>query len=286
MISYKRCSQKDIDLMFEAFKIGFSDYMIKFDFTKERFMYHFFDIEGNQFENSFLALDDHQPVGLILGGISLFDGVKTLRCGALCMSPSYRKQGIASNLLSMHKELARKNSCDQLFLEVIGGNTKAINFYEKHGYQNRYDIFYYSTSDLSYLNHEVSSKYLVSKVDLETLNVLYEETKNIHVNYQNALDYIKKIPELIHLGIKIENMLVGGLTLSKHGKIFYLYVKEEYRLKGIASALISYAKTLLNLNKLSISYSNNLQIEEFIKHLGFNKDLIYQHEMYLGNTHD
>ena len=33
MIQYKRCSEVNIDLVYEAFKDGFSDYIIKMDFA-------------------------------------------------------------------------------------------------------------------------------------------------------------------------------------------------------------------------------------------------------------
>ena len=35
MISYKRCSEVDIDLVYKAFSIGFSDYIIKMQISKE-----------------------------------------------------------------------------------------------------------------------------------------------------------------------------------------------------------------------------------------------------------
>ncbi|MED2151122.1 GNAT family N-acetyltransferase, partial [Bacillus thuringiensis] len=35
MIQYKRCSEVNIDLVYEAFKDGFSDYIIKMEVSKE-----------------------------------------------------------------------------------------------------------------------------------------------------------------------------------------------------------------------------------------------------------
>ena len=34
MIQYKRCSDVNIDLVYEAFKVGFSDYIIKMEVSK------------------------------------------------------------------------------------------------------------------------------------------------------------------------------------------------------------------------------------------------------------
>ena len=41
MIQYKRCSEVSIDLVYEAFKDGFSDYIIKMEVSKEDFVKRF-----------------------------------------------------------------------------------------------------------------------------------------------------------------------------------------------------------------------------------------------------
>src|SRR5690554_2895466 len=128
MITYKICTKDDIENMYEAFSIGFSDYMVKFDITLERFIDLFLRIEGNSLDSSLLALDNEKPIGLMLGGIKTYDGVKTLRCGTLAIDPDYRKIGVASQLFMLHKELAIKNDCKVLFLEVIKGMIEHLTF--------------------------------------------------------------------------------------------------------------------------------------------------------------
>jgi len=115
MITYKRCTPSDIDLMFEAFNKGFLDYMVNLEFTKGKFMHHFFTVEQNQIKNTLLALDDQKPIGIMLGGIKVYEGIYTLRCGTLAVDPAYRKQGIAKRLFEMHKDIALENHCKQLF---------------------------------------------------------------------------------------------------------------------------------------------------------------------------
>lgn len=46
MIQYKRCSEVSIDLVYEAFKNGFSDYIIKMEVSKEDFIKDFLDQKG------------------------------------------------------------------------------------------------------------------------------------------------------------------------------------------------------------------------------------------------
>ena len=41
MIVYKNCRQVGLDKIYECFKLGFSDYIIKLDIPKEKFADHF-----------------------------------------------------------------------------------------------------------------------------------------------------------------------------------------------------------------------------------------------------
>lgn len=62
MITYRRCTETNEDAIFEAFQTGFSDYMVKFELTKDAFFNHFFGPEGNSLEYSVIALDGEIPV--------------------------------------------------------------------------------------------------------------------------------------------------------------------------------------------------------------------------------
>ncbi len=48
--------------------------------------------------------------------------------------PEYRKQGVASMLLKSAGDWARNRSLSYMELRVLEGNAKAINLYEKEGY--------------------------------------------------------------------------------------------------------------------------------------------------------
>ncbi len=280
MITYKTCSNENTDLIFEAFMSGFSDYMIKFEFTKERFMQHFFMVEGNELKYSVLALDDSKPIGLVLGGISTYEGKKTLRCGALCVDPKYRNQGVAGMLFKAHYQIGVDNDCEDLFLEVIQGNNKAINFYEKNGYEIRYDIHYYSHANPLEIDSNLEFLENVKRISYDAVKSLYDETKNIHICYQNTSNYMSKISSLNHFGFYVDDKLIGGITISNQGKIFFLYVNEHNRNKGIARALIKKVVMELECKRLVINYASSIDPSLFLDKLGFKKDLISQHEMY------
>ena len=281
MINYERCTPNDIDDMFEAFTKGFSDYIVKFDLTKERFIELFLNIEGNSIEYSYIARDGSTPIGLMLGGIKTYEGVKTLRCGTLAIDPLYRKQGIAQELYNRHYAIGIEEGCQQLFLEVIKGNDKAIRFYLKQGYDIKYDIFYYQKKDVSSLKDIASPNLQIKEIGYDQAKAFYLARDRSHINWQNDFDYQSHFKNILYLGAYQEGLLVGVLALTQIGKIFYLYVIKSYRLKGIGKQLLSDAVKLHNIPSLHLSMTNNDALRAFLEKLGFELQPLSQHEMYL-----
>ena len=280
MITYKRCDEVDIELIYNAFSIGFSDYIIKLDMPKDFFVKRFFGPEGNNLESSFIALDDNRPVGVVLSGIKEYEGIKTIRCGTLAVDPEYRGNGVSKRLMELHKEEGINNGCKQLFLEVIVGNDRAINFYKKLNYDKIYDLVYFSLSDISKLKEKDTMTLEVKIIDMEELRKPQERIKDVHLNWQNDMEYIEKSEGQLNLGAYINTKLVGVVSINKSSKISYIWVENSLRHKGVATKLLVNAAKELNLSKLSAGFPNNARLEGFLKHIGFERDKISQYEMY------
>lgn len=280
MIIYKRCNEVDTDIVFNAFNIGFSDYMIKFDMTKDFFINRFFGPEGNIMESSFIAIDDNKPVGVVLSGIKEYEGVKTIRCGTLAIAPDYRGKGVSKRLMELHKEAGIKSGCKQLFLEVLVGNDRAINFYKKLKYDKVYDLVYFSFNDVSQLKEKNLPAMEVRTIDITELKRSRDRNLDVHMNWQNDIDYIEKSEGQLNLGAYINGNLVGAVSINKSSKISYIWVENSLRHQGVAVKLLIEAAKELNLSKLSTGFPNNASLEGFFKHIGFKKDKISQYEMY------
>lgn len=281
MIDYKRCSEIDIDLVYRAFSVGFSDYIIKIQMSKEAFVSRFFGPEGNRLDTSFIAIQKESPVGLVLGGIKEYEGIKTMRCGTMAVDPEFRGKGISQKLMELHREEAVKHGCKQLFLEVIVGNDRAINFYNRLGYEKIYDLYYYSTKDLSPIKEKANSELNVVSISIKDLRKFAEKSRDVHINWQNDLDYIEKSDNQLCLGAFIGDELVGAVSINKYSKISCLYVDRRYRGSYIATTLLARSAEELNIESLGIGIPNNASIIGLLKRLGFNKDSISQYEMYL-----
>lgn len=279
MIQYKKCSEVNIDLVYEAFRNGFSDYIIKMEVSKENFIERFFGPEGNKLEHSHVALDENKPVGVILGGIKDYESIKTMRCGTLAIHPDFRGTGVSNKLFELHKAEAIKNGCQQLFLEVIVGNDRAIQFYNKLGYEKIYDLSYYNLKDFSKLRSKSMENIEIKQIKFHEFQIEVQKWLNFHMNWQNDLDYMKKT-ENVYYGAYINNDLKGCICVNKTGKINFLFVDKECRGIGMATSLLQIVSKELQLASLSIGFPNNGLLEGFVKKCGFEKSPLAQYEMY------
>lgn len=280
MISYKRCSEVDIDLVYNAFKTGFADYIIKMDIPKEFFADRFFGVEGNSLEHSFVAVDDNRPVGIALGGIKNYEGIKTIRCDGLAVAPEYRGRGVSQKLMEFHKEEAIKQGCKQMFLEVIVGNDRAISFYKKLGYKKVYDLFYYTLKDVNKLNRSCDLNVDIKPADIKELKSVREKDQDVHINWQNDLDYIEGSKGQLTLAAYIDEKLIGAVSVNKNTRISFIWVDNQYRNSGVGTNLLISAVRELGLSKLSIGLPNNASIQGFLNRSGFELDKLSQYEMY------
>ncbi|NLK42967.1 MAG: GNAT family N-acetyltransferase [Tissierellia bacterium] len=279
MIRYYNCKDIDPNKIYEAFSVGFSDYIVKMEISKEDFFKLFFGPEGNDIKYSFIALDEDKPIGLILGGIKDYEGLKTIRCGALCVHPDYRGKGISHELFKLHKEAGINNNCKQMFLEVIGENHRAINFYENKGYEKVYELKYYTCKSLEKIGYKTNNGITINEIGMD--NILDLGIRNVHINWQNDFDYMKKYGDVKYYGAYGNHKLIGAISINMNGRILLIWVDEEYRHRGIGKGLLSKAIKDLKLDRMSIAFPNNASLHGFVKKMDFQKEKLFQYEMYL-----
>jgi ribosomal protein S18 acetylase RimI-like enzyme len=272
----KRCSDVSESLIFETFLNGFIDYPVKFPGDEAFFFERFFGAEGNQREGSFIALSKGKGFGLILGGIRLFDSVKTLRCGTMCVVPEFRGKKVAQLLWEAHRSEGIRQGCKQLFLEVLDENARAIRFYEKNGYEKRYILKYYQISQLK--ESCTDSDMVIEPIDFKRLAEFRRtEFRGLHINWQNEMDYIERAEPQI-FGIYAAEHLIGACCIQK-GNIFFLGVGDGFRGRGIGTEFVRHALAL-SPNGVRLSFSNNALLEGFCQKLGCSLNPVLQHEMY------
>lgn len=281
MVKYLACSKVDISNIYEAFTVGFSDYIVNMEISEEMFKTRFFGVEGNQLENSYIAMDGERPVGLILGGLKRYEGILTMRCGALAIHPDYRGIGVSAKLFELHKARAVECGCGQLFLEVIVGNDRAIQFYKKKGYSKVYDLSYFT------LNHPASmlgrnvEGHEIKPVPYECFERHVHNWRIPHINWQNDLDYMRLSDTNNYVAAYKDDKVIASLCMNDSGKVSFLYVDVEYRNQGIATDMLLTMIREKQPERVSVSFANNHYLEGFVSKHGFNRNETEQYEMYL-----
>ncbi|MEQ8210777.1 MAG: GNAT family N-acetyltransferase [Lacipirellulaceae bacterium] len=83
-----------------------------------------------------LAFVDEQPAGLAI----CFEGFSTFACKPILnihdfvVAEAFRGQGLARDLLAKVEEVAKSNGCCKLTLEVLEGNERARQVYQRYGF--------------------------------------------------------------------------------------------------------------------------------------------------------
>lgn len=278
MYEIKKCSEVSDSIIFKAFTDGFADYMIQVKMDEDFFISRFFGPEGNDRELSYIAFKENIPVGITLGGVKVGENFKTLRCGGMSLIPSERGSGLAKTLMEFHEKKAREIGCKQLFLEVIDGNDRAINFYKKIGYEKVYNLTYRKWEMKG--DNPIGENPLQNKVEVMTFEDIYSlrEMDYSHLPWQGEFTYFKGLP-CNYYGIRENRDIIAGIAATKN-RIFYLWVYPKYRNKGYAKALLYRIITDLKPEELNITYANNSQVHTFANYFKMKIQPTSQLEMY------
>ncbi len=280
MITYVNGTNIHVSEIYKAFMIGFSDYVIKVDLAEVSFISRFFGPEGNDVKLCHVALADGEPIGLVMGGIREWDGLKTLRCGALCIAPDFRGTEVAKTLMNLHWQDGADHHCDRVSLEVIKGNDRAIRFYEKNGYFPAYDIKYYKIRTENLEVNSAKGIIGLKEIDFKTLGAHRKKQSEIHIHWQSELEYYKESTTDRHFEIQVSDRFAGCLSMSGSGKINYLWIEPKDRNKGLAKKALQETAKVMNLEAINIAFTNNGSLEGFLRALHFEKDKVEQFEMF------
>ena len=141
---------KDLLVELQKYLINIDDWNTQILKTNYREEYFKLDMElvKNQNGKIYLAQEDQDIVGLVIGIINKVDEVdrltndckKTGNVIELIVSKNARGKGIGNKLLEKIEKYFISINCERISIEVFGPNKKALNFYQKNGYTTR-DIF-------------------------------------------------------------------------------------------------------------------------------------------------
>jgi ribosomal protein S18 acetylase RimI-like enzyme len=138
---------KDLLCELQEYIISLDEYKIQTisdNYRDEYFNYMIENIRNND-GIIYVAIEDSNVLGFVVGTISKPDRICELtvdssikgRVEELCVTSKIRGNGIGKLLMDKIEEYLKNKGCKYIFIEVFGPNTRALNFYNKSGYNLR-----------------------------------------------------------------------------------------------------------------------------------------------------
>ena len=128
MIEVRALTGVPFEQIFEAFSLGFSDYVVPFQPSIDA-LREMLTRRGFVASFSVGAFDGDQLVGITLNGV---DGDRAYDSGTAVI-PTHRRQGLSSRMMQMSFELLGPRT---YILEVLQQNIPAVALYESLGFQH------------------------------------------------------------------------------------------------------------------------------------------------------
>jgi ribosomal protein S18 acetylase RimI-like enzyme len=123
----------------DCFNLAFSDYFVKFEATYD-YLWERWLAADVDYSFSFGAFAGDRLVGFIISGEGVFQGKRCIYNAGTGVIPEYRGRRIVEQIYEVALEKFRMNGIEQLILEVITENWKAIKAYKKVGFEIKREL--------------------------------------------------------------------------------------------------------------------------------------------------
>lgn len=253
LISFKEADKKKIVTVFNE---SFYDYVIKLQLSYDDF-YTRMEIEGIDYQYSFVAIINGKYVGLIITTINTIDDAEYFRCGALGIIKAYRSKKVAQLLMDTQKKIFKKTKINNFILECVTFNNRALRFYEKENFKIQHELHYF-------YRHPTKTSQNIENGNFENLKQFIKDN-NYYRDYQTNILLKKKLLKIKQ--IKINNKIIA-MGASYEKKLVYLAVNPIYQNQGYGSKIL----LALNFkNELHVTTSNNPKLHNFLINNNFIK---------------
>lgn len=270
-IRYKKLQNTDFQQLYYTYMEAFEDYPINMQIPLADFKRRIYDRLAIDYGISVGAFHGEKLVGFILHTQNHFRGKKYAYNGGTGVIPSYRGMGLVAE---MYEEIIPKiaaNNITQLILEVLEGNTKAINSYEKVGFQKTRKMKSYLLSQMSFTPNPDFELLVASKPDFSS----FTEEPDLVVDFMSTFGQLQRNQRnesMISAYAKDQRKSLGYIVFQpKNGRISRFYVNEKYRRIGVGRSLIHgvwYYSQKKQLSVINID-EQNLPAHRFLLACGF-----------------
>lgn len=279
-INYRFLSPDDFSALHAALLEAFSDYIVPFQLTEAQFENHI-AVNAVDIKNSVGAFTaDGKMVGFTLNGFGSWNGKPTVYDAGTGVVPAFRGRGIGARIFEFMTPALKQAGSEQILLEVITKNEKAVQLYERLGFTETRKLLVLEQQKP--FECDLKSDFIIREIaatDWSLLKTFWDG----NTSWQNSIEALERgLTQKIVLGAFLDETLIGyGIVFPKSGSIAQLAVDKNYRRSGIASMLLSEMRKTVEKDKpLRIAnVDENLKCAvDFLKNRNFS-ETVSQFEM-------
>lgn len=280
-LTYRCLQASDLNQMFHTFNEAFSDYLIPLQLSKDHFNRKFVSKLNISYPFSAGAFAGQKMVGFILTSVNQYEGLSTAYNGGTGVIPSYRGRGITRNLYRFLKPLFRVNDVKQCVLEVLVNNEKAIQVYQKVGFDKTKYFKCFKVSKENFPQRKTNKEVKIIKTSKPDWKDQIKFMDYIPSYLDTAAMVKKNIKNETVIEARLKDKLIGyAIYQPEIGRISHVAVERSSRKQGAGYCLIHHMiensetkqLSLINLNSEAVDLNN------YLLSLGFNNE-INQYEM-------
>lgn len=239
MYKYKSLEDVKLEVIYKVFIEAFSDYQVKLDLSFFKFR-NMMVRRGLKLEMSVGIFNNKELIGMVLNGVRRWNGRVTAYDLGTGIVPKYRKMGLTGEALKVVKKLCKEKGVEYYLLEVLQGNTGAVELYRKNNFKLSREFDCYT---LKKVNIEEKEDIVIKKFDFfsDEQWEKIEKYCDYKPSWQNSIDSIKASSENFeYFAVIIEGEIVGyGIVEKGTGDIPQIAVEKKYRNRGIGRSILN-----------------------------------------------
>jgi len=240
VIHYEHLTQGGFPQAHTTMVEAFADYQLDMSYmTAERCWLRNLK-SGVRYDCSVGAFDGDRMVGFTFVGLDDWQGEPAAFDAGTGIIPGYRGQGIANGMFEFVIPRLRERGVTRFLLEVLQPNKAAIRAYSKTGFEVTREFACYDLLPGSFAADGLAAGgFEVRVVDQATVQAFSTQT-DWQPSWENSFTGMGRIrDELTRLGAFNDGQCVGVLVFYPLLQwIMCLVVKQGYRRRGVASALL------------------------------------------------
>lgn len=238
-INYRFLSPDDFAALHAALLEAFSDYIIPFQLTEAQFRNHIAvnAVDINQSVGAFAV--GGRMVGFTLNGFGLWNGKSTVYDAGTGVLPDFRGKSVASRIFEFMTPVLKQNGVEQILLEVITKNDRAVRLYRRLGFEETRRLLLFEQQKA--FDCRSSKTGLVAREIGEPDWQLLKSFWDGNTCWQNSIEASERsLSRKIVVGAFSQEKCVGyGVVFLKSGSVAQIAVDKNYRRKGAASLILS-----------------------------------------------